>query len=343
MSGAHELSTDDAELLQFLRNELGSITQVWTVYTDLYGSSESNLALLRSTDPLAFGLIQRALLGHVVLTICKLNDPISSGHGKHQQENAVFRRLVGQVRLRDEAAAARAEGLLENLSVRFPAFRLLRHKRLAHADLPHAVGEASATGINIARDDIDAALAMLEDCMNECERAFGERISTFNDLGKDRGAASLIQALAIAERESLKELDRLCEQQEMAESSDPYTLQLMQRLARIAMDPAVMCGKPVIRGTRLTVEWLVEKLAHGSAIDELLLDYPSLEREDVLAALAFAARAVRSESPPLTTGDGVPLSDGQKAELDRRLAEYDANPQSAVPWEQLRDELERGE
>jgi uncharacterized protein (DUF433 family) len=59
-------------------------------------------------------------------------------------------------------------------------------------------------------------------------------------------------------------------------------------LERIDIDPQVMLGKPVIRGTRITVEILREKLAAGNSIEEILADYPRLTREDVLAAIAHA-------------------------------------------------------
>jgi uncharacterized protein (DUF433 family) len=57
-------------------------------------------------------------------------------------------------------------------------------------------------------------------------------------------------------------------------------------LDRIAINPEVMLGKPVIRGTRITVEILLEKIAAGYSMDEILADYPRLTREDVLAAVA---------------------------------------------------------
>ncbi len=59
-------------------------------------------------------------------------------------------------------------------------------------------------------------------------------------------------------------------------------------LERININPQVMLGKPVIRGTRITVEILLEKIAAGSAIDDILVDYPGLTREDVLAAVGYA-------------------------------------------------------
>lgn len=66
-------------------------------------------------------------------------------------------------------------------------------------------------------------------------------------------------------------------------------------LHRIAIDPRVMLGKPVVRGTRITVEILLEKIAAGCTLDEILRDYPSLSREDVLAAVAYARQAVSTD------------------------------------------------
>lgn len=62
---------------------------------------------------------------------------------------------------------------------------------------------------------------------------------------------------------------------------------------RITVDPARMRGLPCIRGTRVTVSAVLGQLAAGQAIDDLLADYPQLEREDVLAALEFAAAYTR--------------------------------------------------
>lgn len=66
-------------------------------------------------------------------------------------------------------------------------------------------------------------------------------------------------------------------------------------LSRIKSDPKVMLGKPIVRGTRITVEILLEKLAAGDSIEEILIDYPALERDDVLAALAYARQAIGTD------------------------------------------------
>lgn len=62
---------------------------------------------------------------------------------------------------------------------------------------------------------------------------------------------------------------------------------------RIVSDPAIMLGKPTIRGTRITVEFILEELAAGLSMDDLLSMVPHISREDVLAALAFASELVR--------------------------------------------------
>ena len=64
-------------------------------------------------------------------------------------------------------------------------------------------------------------------------------------------------------------------------------------LQRISVDPNVCFGKPCIRGTRLWVSLLLDFLAAGASIEELLQEYPQLKREDVLAALAYGAEMSR--------------------------------------------------
>ncbi|HMD31247.1 MAG TPA: DUF433 domain-containing protein [Candidatus Acidoferrales bacterium] len=63
-------------------------------------------------------------------------------------------------------------------------------------------------------------------------------------------------------------------------------------IGRIQLDPAVMMGKPVIRGTRLTVEMILRKLAEGTTEAELREDYPYLEPEDIRAAIALGAAEI---------------------------------------------------
>jgi uncharacterized protein (DUF433 family) len=63
----------------------------------------------------------------------------------------------------------------------------------------------------------------------------------------------------------------------------------MEALNRITQDPAVMGGKACVRGQRVTVGMIVGQIGAGRTLDELLADYPYLEREDLLQALRYAA------------------------------------------------------
>jgi len=70
-------------------------------------------------------------------------------------------------------------------------------------------------------------------------------------------------------------------------------------LKRIIVDPNICFGRPVIRGTRIWVALIVENLADGLTEDELLDEYPGLERDDIRAALAYAAEITRERVFPV--------------------------------------------
>jgi uncharacterized protein (DUF433 family) len=68
---------------------------------------------------------------------------------------------------------------------------------------------------------------------------------------------------------------------------------------RISLDPAVMLGKPVVRGTRITVEQILRELGAGMAVEEILVAHPCLTADDVRAAQAFAADWLAEETVAL--------------------------------------------
>lgn len=65
-----------------------------------------------------------------------------------------------------------------------------------------------------------------------------------------------------------------------------------QLLERIALNPKIMVGKPVFRGTRLTVQYILNLLAHGATVDEILQEYKGLTKEDILACLLYASETL---------------------------------------------------
>lgn len=64
---------------------------------------------------------------------------------------------------------------------------------------------------------------------------------------------------------------------------------------RITINPKVMVGKPVIKGTRIPVDAIIKRLAQGMSTKEILEEYPNLKEEDVKAALEYAAKVVSGE------------------------------------------------
>jgi uncharacterized protein (DUF433 family) len=64
---------------------------------------------------------------------------------------------------------------------------------------------------------------------------------------------------------------------------------------RITVDPKVLSGKPVIKGTRIAVEFVLELLANSWTVEDILKNYPQLKREDVAAALKYAAEILKEE------------------------------------------------
>lgn len=65
-------------------------------------------------------------------------------------------------------------------------------------------------------------------------------------------------------------------------------------LKRIVVNPKVMVGKPVIRGTRLTVEYILNLLAHGSSIEEITKEYKGIRVEDIRACILFATKSLEN-------------------------------------------------
>ena len=76
---------------------------------------------------------------------------------------------------------------------------------------------------------------------------------------------------------------------------------MMEKLDRITFDPEIMGGKACVRGMRVTAGMIVGQIGAGRTIDDVLRDYPYLEREDVLQALLYAAWRAEERDVPLTT------------------------------------------
>jgi len=69
----------------------------------------------------------------------------------------------------------------------------------------------------------------------------------------------------------------------------------MELAERITLNPEILAGKPVIRGTRLAVEFIIDLLGQGWTFDDILDNYPGLERDDILACLQYASERLHAE------------------------------------------------
>jgi uncharacterized protein (DUF433 family) len=78
----------------------------------------------------------------------------------------------------------------------------------------------------------------------------------------------------------------------------------MKSVPRIILDPSVLTGKPVIKGTRISVDLILELLASGWNESIILQEYPGLEREDILACIKYAQEIVRDERVYATPHQG---------------------------------------
>ena len=73
---------------------------------------------------------------------------------------------------------------------------------------------------------------------------------------------------------------------------------------RISIDPKICHGKPCVKGTRIWVSLILDFLAAGETVDEVLRDYPHLTREDVLACIAYGAEVARERFVPISMTPG---------------------------------------
>ena len=78
-----------------------------------------------------------------------------------------------------------------------------------------------------------------------------------------------------------------------------------QLLERITLNPKVMVGKPVIKGTRLTVEYILNLLAHGATVTEVVEEYKGLTQEDIQACFLFATKSLENTTFMPLEGEGL--------------------------------------
>ena len=103
---------------------------------------------------------------------------------------------------------------------------------------------------------------------------------------------------------------------------------------RIEINPDVMRGKPVIRGTRVTVELLLRKLSEGATEESLLESYPHLTRDDIKAAIAYAADTIAQQKADNISSrkPQTGLFKGPHGSTGQLIGESDEQPPGDPPW-----------
>ena len=74
-----------------------------------------------------------------------------------------------------------------------------------------------------------------------------------------------------------------------------FVVMLMKNLERIEINPKKVGGKPVIKGTRIPVYFILELIANGWSFDDILKNYPQLKKDDILVAIAYASKILKDE------------------------------------------------
>jgi AbiU2 len=185
------------KLFEALKYEAIELHLRWTIYRQLYASSEEAINLLNTSGSNVFYLLQLLLLDDCALRLSKLTDPPSQG----RFENLSVRNLIESVEGFDrDFPVARAKVLYGELSERCEKFRTLRNKRIAHADLAHSLKVADEPLPGISREDVERALEALQDVLNFVELHYRRSQTLYKELNRAQTTPELSAKLLLAHR-----------------------------------------------------------------------------------------------------------------------------------------------
>jgi hypothetical protein len=154
------------EIFAALKSEIIDLHLRWIIYRQLYAASPEDIDLLNKSGSNVFFLLQHLLLDDCALRLSKLTDPADQGRFANL---SVLQLLENIAETDKNFPRAEIEALIEELRTRTEKFRKLRNKRIAHADLEHALKVAEDPLPGISRADIEQALDALRRVMNKVE------------------------------------------------------------------------------------------------------------------------------------------------------------------------------
>ena len=178
------------------------------IYRQLYATSETAIDLLNRSGSNVFYLLQFLLLDDCALRLSKLTDPPSQG----RFENLSVRKLIDTLGESDEdLLKGELKSLAEELNARCEKFRALRNKRIAHADLDHALQIAADPLPGISREDVERALESLRNTMNKIEYHYFQSQTLYAEviIPYDSDGNKLLKILGAGHEKLLSSNNRL--------------------------------------------------------------------------------------------------------------------------------------
>ena len=195
-------------LFDALKHEVTDLHLRWMIYRQLYATSETAIDLLNRSGSNVFYLLQFLLLDDCALRLSKLTDPPSQG----RFENLSVRKLIDTLGESDEnLLKGELKSLVEELNARCKKFRALRNKRIAHADLDHALQIAADPLPGISREDVERALESLRNTMNKIEYHYFQSQTLYAEviIPYDSDGNKLLKILGAGHEKLLSSNNRL--------------------------------------------------------------------------------------------------------------------------------------
>ena len=195
-------------LFDALKHEVTNLHLRWVIYRQLYAASEGAIDLLNRSGSNVFYLLQFLLLDDCALRLSKLTDPPS----QRRFENLSLRKLVETLAESDkDLPMAELAKLLEVLNERCEKFRSLRNKRIAHADLDHALQIAADPLPGISREDVERALESLRNTINKIEYHYFQSQTLYGEviIPYDSDGNKLLKILSAGHKQLVSSNNRL--------------------------------------------------------------------------------------------------------------------------------------
>jgi len=183
-----------------LWQKVASAYAKWTLFCQLFASSEENVQLLNRAAPVFFYLYENSALDEILLTISRLTDPATSRVKGSDRDNLTLRQLEKQVnKVADKQFSERVNIALTKVEDQCAFARELRNRKIAHLDLFTHQGKGANPLPLVNKTKIEGALRAIQDFMNLIEEHFSGSTTAYSDLFLSGDGNTLLDRLRDAE------------------------------------------------------------------------------------------------------------------------------------------------